>query len=146
MSYKRRDAKLVVDGEWAAHQASGTNTTTTDSIKIREDYVNNAFLADVEVAIAAPEFEGSTSTPASKLVDGETLSYNIQSSDDDSSWDTILEGVVVQTGNTGNAADAETKTAKLPNDVGKYIRLAVVGHHANNRTTDVAKPKMEIAF
>ena len=111
MGYKVEDASL--SKTIALPAAAGSVQTVALDLK---NSAKGDFLADMEVCVVAPAL-GTTPLP-----NGETMKYNIQHSLDNSSFVTIAETILTQTGAAGAGAAAATKNFRLPVDVYRYVR------------------------
>jgi len=114
---RRQDAEL---SQSKALPATATTIYST-ALDLGETPSQGALLGDVECEIVAPELE------TAEIPENETLTYAIQDSADNSSFATIADEVIVQTGSYSSGAEASTKRFRLPTSVRRYIRLAVTG-------------------
>jgi hypothetical protein len=110
-SYNRQDAS--VNPAAKALPSSGGGTASTASI----DLLSANVLRDVEFEIQAPAL-GVTPLP-----NGETMTYKVEDSADDSSFATVYDSVVVQTGAGGAGAAAATVRFRVPAESRRYIRV-----------------------
>ena len=111
-SPNRLDASLI---QTAALPATAASTQTTG---INVDAGGKAHLPDhVELKVSAPALA------TGELGDTNTMTYTIEESDDNSSYNTLYGSVIVQTGASGAGAAAATQRVRLPSTVKKYVRL-----------------------
>ena len=94
------------------------------------------FHADVQLEIVAPALV------TADLPDTKTMIYKVQhdSAADFGSAVTLYDAVITQTGAGGAGAAAQTKKARLPSDVSRYVRVV-----ATNDGTGDASDKSMIA-
>jgi hypothetical protein len=76
------------------------------------------------------EFEGRVSAPAlttAQLPDAETQTYKVEHSDDNLTFTTLYDALLVQTGADGAGAGATAKRYKIPTDCKRYVRITATG-------------------
>jgi len=112
-----RDATLV---ETKALPAADGSVYTT-AFDLGAAPADRDFEAEHELLITAPAL-GTTPLP-----DADTMTYAVQDSADNSTFTTLYDAVLVQTGAGGAGAAAATARAKLPSDVKRYVRAAATG-------------------
>ena len=79
---------------------------------------NGAFLAPCELDIAAPALT------ATQLFSTSSLAYKVQESTDNSTFTTLADSVIAQSGAaTAAAVAAQTVRFDLPSDVSRYVRV-----------------------
>ena len=118
---KLRDAELQVT---KALPGSAT-TIYTDSIDLEQD-TTGVFVADCELLIEAPALV------VGDLANGETMTYDVEHSDDDESFSDLANGVLVQTGADGAGAVAAEARLRLPSTVKRYVRVAATNSAAGD--------------
>ena len=93
----------------------------SDAIEISGD-TREDFVADCEVKVAAPVLDG-TELPAAA-----TMIYDLEESDDDSTYNVVHHDIITQTGaaSVGGAA-ATTWQGRLPVAAKRYLRLKATG-------------------
>jgi len=91
----------------------------TASIDLGAALGDRDFVAECELLINAPVL---TTT---ELPDDDTATYKLQHSTDDSTFTTLSDAILVQTGASSAGAAAASVRARIPTDAARYIRLAV---------------------
>jgi len=114
MGYEVKDADLIKTKALPA--AAGSVQTAGIYIKPGGD-----FLGPAELLISAPALN------TTQLPDTETMTYIVEESDDDSTYNTLHDNALVQTGAGGAGAAAATVKVGLPTDVKKYVRVKATG-------------------
>ncbi len=102
---------------------NGAGTEYSDSIDLG-DTSTSVFVADCELLIEAPELATTV------LGDGATMTYDVEHSDDDETFETLADTVLVQTGADGEGADADEARLRLPSTVKQYVRVAATNSAA----------------
>lgn len=127
------DIALQVTGAYPA-QNTTKNFTAIDLEQVLPD-------------VAAEHFEVQLSTPATpSLADGQTITFTLQDSADNSSFAAIGGlATFVRTGAGGAGAAASTENYRLPSDVRRYIRMSVVTSATAGDNTAVS-PTMKLRF
>lgn len=98
--------------------SNGAGNVACDGLDLGAVSLRGARLADCELEISAPALS------TAQLPDTETMTYSIETSDDDSTWDKILaDQVLVQTGADGAGAAAAKARCKIPSDCERYLRV-----------------------
>ncbi len=104
---------------------NGAGTEYSDSIDLG-DTSTSVFVADCELLIEAPELATAV------LGDGATMTYDVEYSDDDETFETLADTVLVQTGADGAGADADEARLRLPSTVKQYVRVAATNSAAGD--------------
>lgn len=116
-----RDAELQV----TKALPNGAATVNSDSIDL-EHSANGVHVADCELLIEAPALA------TADLPDTKTMTYDVEHSDDDSSFEDLANGVLVQTGAGGAGAVAAEARVRLPSTVKRYIRVVATNDGAGD--------------
>ncbi len=116
-----RDAELQV----TKALPNGAATVNSGSIDL-EHSTNGVHVADCELLIEAPALA------TADLPDTKTMTYDVEHSDDDSSWSDLANGVLVQTGADGAGAAAATARVRLPSTVKRYVRAVATNSGAGD--------------
>ena len=95
---------------------NGAAAVNSDSMDL-EVSSDGLHLANCELEITAPALD------TADLPDTKTMTYKVEESDDDSSFNTVADSVLVQTGASGAGAAAATVRVRLPSDVKRYVRV-----------------------
>jgi hypothetical protein len=122
-----RDAELQV----TKALPNGAATVNSGSIDL-EHSTNGVHVADCELLIEAPALA------TADLPDTKTMTYDVEHSDDDSSFSDLANGVLVQTGADGAGAAAATARVRLPSTVKRYVRVVAT----NSGTGDASDKSM----
>ena len=119
--------RMLRDAELQVTKALPGSATTiyTDSIDLEQD-TTGVFVADCELLIEAPALV------VGDLANGETMTYNVEHSDDDESFSDLANGVLVQTGADGAGAAAAEARLRLPSTVKRYVRVAATNSAAGD--------------
>ena len=104
---------------------NGADTEYSDSIDLG-DTTTSVFVADCELLIEAPELA------TADLGDAATMTYDVEHSDDDETFETLAATVLVQTGADGAGADAAEARLRLPSTVKQYVRVAATNSAAGD--------------
>ena len=110
-TYRIKDASLI---ETKALPAAGGGTASTGSFD----------LGDADQKLARVEFELSApALGATPLPNGETMIYDLEDSPDDSSFASVADAVITQTGASGAGAAAVVQRIGIPSDIRQYVRV-----------------------
>ncbi len=104
---------------------NGATTEHSDSIDLG-DTSTSVFVADCEMLIEAPALA------TAELGDAATMTYDVEHSDDDETFETLADTVLVQTGADGEGADANEARLRLPSTVRQYVRVAATNSAAGD--------------
>lgn len=117
----------LADAQFSVTKAlpNGAAAVNSDSIDLAHS-TNGLHLADCELKINAP----ALATAA--LPDTKTMTYKVEDSADDSSFATIADAVIVQTGAGGAGAAAAEKRFRFPSTVRRYVRVTATNSGAGD--------------
>ena len=104
---------------------NGAGTEYSDSIDLG-DTTTSVFVADCELLIEAPALA------TADLGDAATMTYDVEHSDDGTTYEDLANGVLVQTGADGAGADADEARLRLPSTVKQYVRVAATNSAAGD--------------
>lgn len=100
---------------------------------------NNDHVVDFEVLISAPALNG-TELPAAA-----TMIYALEDSANNSSFSTVQDRLIVQTGaQSVGAAAAATKRIRLPSNIRRYFRIKATG--ASNGDCSGSEMTVKVLF
>lgn len=114
-THRRQDANLI---ETKALPAAGSTTANGGSIDLETTPAQDARLAGCELEIGSPAL-GATPLP-----NGETVTYKVEDSADDTTFTTVADSVLVVTGAGGVGCAAATERFRLPATIRRYVRVA----------------------
>lgn len=119
--------RMLRDAELQVTKALPGSATTiyTDSIDL-EHSANGVHVADCELLIEAPALA------TADLGDAATMKYDVEHSDDDTTFTDLANSVLVQTGADGAGAAAAEARVRLPSTVKRYVRVAVTNSAAGD--------------
>ena len=121
-------SRNVKDAELIETKAlpNGAAAVNSGSIDLEFVKTNGLFLAECELEVVAPALV------VADLPDTKTMIYKVEDSADDSTFATLYDAVITQTG-AGGAGDAtETVRVKLPEDVSRYVRVTATNSGAGD--------------
>ena len=104
---------------------NGAATVNSGSIDL-EHSANGVHVADCELLIEAPALA------TADLPDTKTMTYDVEHSDNDSSWSDLANGVLVQTGADGAGAAAASARVRLPSTAKRYVRAVATNSGAGD--------------
>ena len=114
ISHQRQDAELI---ESDALPAAATTAANGTSLDLQSTPAQDARLASVELEIGSPALN------TTQLPDTRTMTYKVQDSADDTTFNDVADTVLVVTGAGGVGAVAVTERFKLPSTIRRYIRV-----------------------
>ena len=112
MAYGHKDARLSV----TKALPNGAASTNSDGIDLGVGTAGD-FVAGCELLVEAPALV------VGDLANAATMTYDVEHSDDDSTYVTLFDNALVQTGAGGVGAAADSVRRRLPTDVKRYVRV-----------------------
>jgi hypothetical protein len=126
-----KDAALKVTDPYPA-QNTTKNFTAIDLEQVLPD-------------VGAEHFEVLISTAATTCATGQTITFTIQDSADNSSFAAVAQCATLVLTGSSNATAATTRRWRLPSNVRRYVRMSVVTSATTGDITAVS-PVFELVF
>ena len=123
MPYNVKDGSLTVSVALPA-AAGAVATPSIDLGAPSQGAMACDFVAPCELVIDAPAMS------TTQLPNTATMTYAVQTSDDDQSWTTVDPAVLVQTGAGGTGAAAAEVRYRFPTNVKRYVQVLATGSAA----------------
>jgi hypothetical protein len=120
---------LMRDASLLRANALPNGAATVNGTSIDMKCVNGDFLSDLELRVEAP------ACTVGELADTQTITYNLQHSDDNASFVNISAALIVQTGAGGAGAAGQGVNVRPPLALKRFVRLQTVKTGASNAST-----------